>query len=118
MDGATLFAKNNADIWNGTSLRYFGIYMSPYLDENGVESYEGQVAAGSNNNGTKNGNRYFGSASTGDTRVTIGQTKPTLYLYWMIQYNTALTTEVPFFALSDPLTLQSDVSAGTLFMLK
>lgn len=119
MDGATTFATSNTDLWNGTALRYTGVYMSVYLDENGVESYNGSVATGSEYSGVQSTDgRVFGNASLTDPKVTTGLTKPNNATRWMKQYNTNLTSLMPFFALSDPLTIQSGAPAGTLIMIK
>ena len=111
MDGTTVFATNNTDLWNGSALRSTGVYMSIYLDENGVEPASSvSVYTGSNSNGTPSSSQPLGIA----TNAATGLTRPSNGSTWMLQYNSG--SPLSFYALSEPLTLKagSDITPPTL----
>jgi hypothetical protein len=108
MDGATLLANNNADLWNGTAARpdIAGTFMSAYLDQNEVEVTSGSIGTGTNQSGATAASQWFGN-SGGSTKVNTGLTRPNNNSRWMIQFNTTNDTALRVFALSNPLTLQA-----------
>ena len=111
MDGTTVFASNNTDLWNGSALRSTGVYMSIYLDENGVEPASSvSVYTGSNSNGTPSSTQPLGIA----TNAATGLTRPNDGSRWILQFNSGSPQR--FYALSEPLTLQAggDTTPPTL----
>ena len=104
MDGTTVFAKNYADLWNGTS-----VYLN--IDENGVGDISSDVFAGTMPDGTQVDDRYLGTTipSKGNppTQVVVetGKTWKT-GSGWIRIYNAGPTSKLRFFALSDPLAVQ------------
>lgn len=106
MDGSTALANNNADLWNGTSLRSTGVYWAPCFDENGVEvTSNPSVFVGTNVNGTKRDRSLGGSTET-PPKVETGKVSPNNSSRWLVQYNATTTSSLPLFALSDLLTVR------------
>jgi len=117
MDGSTVFANNNADLWNGTSLRTTGVYWSLCFDENGVEpTADISAFVGTNVNGTKRDRALGGSTET-PPKVETGKIRPNNSSRWLVQYNANTTSYLPLYALSDPLTVQSagGIAVGETF---
>ena len=110
MDGTTVFATNNADLWNGCPTRSGGTYYSVYMNENGVDVGFAQVGTGTNSSGGTVAAQWFGN-SNGSTIVNLGLTTPNRYDRWMIQYHASNETPLRVYALSAPLTLQAMVVA-------
>ena len=105
MDGSTLFATNNADLWNGTASRpdVSGIFLAPYFNQNGVDDgIDDQIYTGTNIDGTSHVSQPFGAAP-----VNTGKARPNTNGRWMVQFNSGNASLLKFFALSDPLTLLS-----------
>lgn len=119
MDGSTIFAVNNADIWNGSPLRYTGVYMCPFYDENGEVIAAGQsVFAGCLSNGTPI-DRHLGGSDEVPPRVETGTTTPNRNDRWLrVGSARATSTSALFYALSDPLHVVSGAPAGTQFIVR
>jgi len=111
MDGATIMAADNADLWDGTSQLaagpYAGDYAAPLFDQNGV--YRNTwVWTGSNTDGTKYTDRCLGTAASSNVRR--GKTGPgenSSSAHWINRAEAGKTTSYSFYGLSEPLTLQS-----------
>mgnify|MGYP002623760887 CR=1 FL=1 len=108
MDGATLFATDNGDLWNGTANEGGGVFAAPDLDENG-SFLSAQVFTGTTGGGATVADRWFGTTtiSNGQLRVTRGLTQPNNPNRWMQQFNNNPNSSLSFYALSDPLTVQA-----------
>jgi hypothetical protein len=113
MDGSTIFATNNTDLWDGSPARpdVAGIFMSPYFNQEGIEeTTDHSVYTGSTFGGVQStdGRVLGGNTSPTDLgKVTTGKVRPNNSGRWMIQFNAANTSNLRFFALSEPLTLQA-----------
>jgi len=102
MDGTTLFALDNADVWNGAN-------VALNLDENG-EVVSSDVWAGTTSTGDIVANRYFGTTTPSkgaSVVVELGRTGAGDQ--WIRIYNSGPTRQLPFYALSDPLTVGTGV---------
>ncbi len=105
MDGTTVLATSNADLWNGPNVRSTGGWLSIYTNENGVDV--GNVSVGTGTNISGNSSQPFGTpevvfgltGSGGDNH------------HWIGVYYVGPTANLPVYALSAPLTLQAFVVA-------
>ncbi|MFK7850440.1 MAG: PEP-CTERM sorting domain-containing protein [Akkermansiaceae bacterium] len=92
MDGLTLIADNNPDIWNGIA--------SPVdLNENGVLTNDNRVATGSEGNGTSAGSARELGGSDGNVRTGRSDN-----LNWMRDFNAGRSGR-RLFAMSELLTV-------------
>ena len=118
MDGSTLFASNNTDLWNGTAARpdLTGVFMAPYLNEEGVEpASDASIFTGSTQAGVKGTDgRELGGSTEVPPKVTTGLKRPNNANRWMVQFNAAATSSLRFYALSEPLTVQA-IGGGNTF---
>lgn len=122
MDGITVMATDNADLWNGTAVLtagpYAGDWAAPIFDENGV--YRNTwVWAGSNTDGTTYTGQYLGT--TENTKVRRGKTGPGenyASAHWILRADQTKTFSYAIYGLSEPLTLVSTAPAGTMIMVK
>jgi len=96
MDGITLVAIDNTDLWNG-------IGAAIGLDENAAARFSDRVLTGSNGNGTPN-DRVLGGSTEVPPKVMTGRTDRTGN-GWMVDFNEPATAARPVFAMSDPLTV-------------
>lgn len=113
LDGSTVFATNNADIWNGSPARtdVAGIFMTPYFDQNGIEQItDHSIFTGTNSNGTSHATQPFGASP-----VNTGKVRPNNNSRWMVQFNATPASLLRFFALSDPLTISAIGGGGNTF---
>jgi len=104
VDGVTLVETDYAALWGGDSALVNGIG----IDEMGDTVTGSQVHTGTNWDGTQAPIRYFGTAIPDGEhlRAEIGLSANATWR-WIRQYNTSPTTELPFYALSDPMTVLS-----------
>jgi hypothetical protein len=109
MDGTTLFAADNGDIWNGAN-------VAVQFDENGDVLSEDRAFTGSNNNGTALG-------TTGDTALGVDSTPPDVSgvgtgrsdnTGWMRNFKAGWTAQNSVFAMSEPLTVIPEPSSVVL----
>ncbi len=104
MDGTTVIANNNTDLWNGIN--------SPVtLNENGVPDSDDRAFTGTLGNGTKvtgTGDQPLGSFGTGLGNIRTGNSAVG-GTGWMTNFNNPHTTPNKVFAMSEPLTVQSTV---------
>ena len=107
VDGTTIVAASNADLWDGN------VASNINLNENGV-FVDSAVVAGTNNDGTAHPSQYLGEANGGNYQN--GHTnKPTIR--WMVQFNTGQNTALPAYALSEELTVVPEPSSLALLGL-
>ena len=111
-DGTTLMSSGNADLWSGANAtgESFPAFLTPYFDENGdmipgTSTPSGPIATGTNVDGTSAGDRVLGGSSESPPRITNGQVYPNAGGRWLVQFNTTATNTLPYYALSDPLTV-------------
>ena len=102
MDGTSLYAADNADLWNGGN----SIYLD--IDENGdqVTSNVDRIIAGTMNDGTAHSWQFLGSIGDGGTQPPKVQTgradvNPN---GWIQNFNVKTTDSKRVYALSDTLT--------------
>jgi hypothetical protein len=93
LDGKTVLANSNPDLWSGSIRARFD-------RTEGGSTYTGPVYTGSNANGTKRGDHF------GNSRVEFG-TSDQSNDHWALIFGDAATKEHPLYALSDPLTIFS-----------
>ena len=104
MDGTTLFASNNNDLWNGAQVPL-------NLDENGnIATNTERIFAGTFVNGTRETVRYLGTTTPDPDSVVVqtGHAEKT-GAYWIRHFNSQVTASNPVYALSNPLTVQKDL---------
>ncbi len=112
IDGSTVFATNYADLWNGTAMEGPGLFAAPDLDEEG-NFFNTRVFTGTNG-GLNTGFRQLGE----DGGITeTGLTQPNNGGRWLIQFNNPQTSPLPFYALSDPLTVRGVPEPTSLAIL-
>jgi hypothetical protein len=111
MDGTTVFANDNTDLWNGAN-------VAVQFDENGDILSEDRAFTGSNNNGTALG-------TTGDTALGVDSTPPDVSgvgtgrsdnTGWMRNFKAGWTAQNSVFAMSEKLTIvdPNDTTPPTL----
>ncbi len=103
LDGSTIVANNNGDLWDGNIDNPLNLF------EDGVTSGQGDVLTGTNTNGTKR-SRHLGGSDLPDYKVTIGRAH-VANGQWMVVYNTSPTNSRPIYGLSDPLTVTAGGAA-------
>ena len=118
IDGSTVFAYSNADIWNGLNPGGAGGYITINMDENGGTNLTGEVWTGSNNNGTANSSRYLGSTEdpSGSSFLVANGNTNTSSLAWLSSYSRRASSLKPMYAMSGLLSVVdgSDTTAPTL----
>ena len=103
MDGITIVAENNADLWNGVA-------SNINLNESGV-FVDSATLSGTNNDGTAHPDQYLGEALGGNYQN--GHTNKPISR-WIVQFNTGQSTSLPGYALSQELTVVPEPSTGLL----
>jgi hypothetical protein len=99
-DGSTKVADNNDDLWN------YSLDNNITVDENGVGGYTyGNVATGSNPNGTKR-DRHLGGSDEVPPKIEYGRCTDRNGA-WCLVYNGAASSAYPYYAISEPLTIQA-----------
>lgn len=106
MDGSTVVAVNNADLWNGVPPDHV-----PNLDEEGNFLNNRVVFAGTTPSGATVNNRWLGTTIPSKNNNTVvvvetGLTTPNNTGRWIQQYNQSPTSLQSFYAISDLLTLR------------
>lgn len=97
MDGSTLFATGNNDLWNGANVPL-------NLNEQGNPSTAGTVFAGTFVDGTGEPIRYLGTTIPDPTAVVVQTGSAILNgTGWIRVFNAPATASNPVYALSDPL---------------
>jgi hypothetical protein len=99
LDGRTRVADNSIDLWNGS------LDMPINMDEKGNTGLSGTVHTGTDLKGVKR-HRPLGGSEELPPRVTNAEISAK-DRWWMVKFNASATTELPIFAISDPLTVKS-----------
>lgn len=109
LDGESLIAGNNADLWNNL------LSGAPKFDQNGIAQTYGSVATGTGKylQGTKNLTQYLGSGGN----ICYGRCTET-GANWMEVYNGPAANAYPYYAMSGILTVQDTSPAGTVIILR
>jgi hypothetical protein len=98
MDGSSKIADNNNDLWDGD------VDAHITFDENKA-SRLGSVFTGSSNDGTQSyDGRVLGGSNESPPKVMIANTTAPL-VRWMVQFNSATTSSLPVYAMSEPLSV-------------
>ena len=109
-DGSTVIGNNYGDFWDGHDVGTQDID----LDENGSVRPQSSVFAGITGNGSTVNTRWLGASvvnkGNGTIVVETGQVNPNNPNRWARQFNQLVTSSQPFYALSDPLTIQAGMT--------
>ncbi len=127
LDGITSIANNSADMWNGfgnpsgSNIRTGTVYYAPYLNENGGgdsgANHGVEIATGTNTNGTTKVDQPLGIASPGTINVGASNANNTGRVWNRFSRAPDQAGGFSFYALSDPLTVVPEPTAGLLAAL-
>lgn len=133
MDGLTIIANDNADLWNGIVNTVVGTGdpatengRSVYFNENGDQLLTDRVFTGTKTDGTANtegSGRILGGSLTESGVVATGSTFSTFPAAfwpgerWLVDFSMPNTSELPMYGMSETLTVIPEPSSVALLGL-
>lgn len=120
LDGFTVMATNNADIWDGSNTFSSPIYttvtqITPFIDEDGGFRAT-TVHTGTDSDGTANATQPLGTTAS---KNRVGDGNRTVVGQWLNAYDRTKTSNYSFYGISEVLRLQSTIPpTGTLIRIE